>query len=84
MTVSSANIAYSRTDLGLSSAVAFWKEILNQLAVRAQAAADRGRLAALPLRQLDDIGMTEGERAAILGWREPARDPWALVAIQRL
>jgi uncharacterized protein YjiS (DUF1127 family) len=84
VTVSSANIAYSRSDLGFSWAGAIWKEILNQLAERAQAVADRGRLAALPLRHLDDIGMTRAERAAILGFEEAARDPWALVAIQRL
>ena len=83
MTVSSANVAYSRTGLGFSWAVAIWKGILNQLAERAQAAADRGRLAALPLRHLDDIGMTRAERAAILGYEEAARDPWALLAIQR-
>lgn len=84
MTVSSPNIAYSRADLGLSWAGAIWKGILNQLSGRAQAAADRGRLAALPLRHLDDIGMTGGERAVILGYEEPARDPWALVATHRL
>ena len=84
VTVSSANIVYSRADLRFSWAGAIWKGILNQLAERAQAAVDRGRLAALPLRHLDDIGMTEGERAAILGYVAPARDPWALVAMQRL
>ncbi|MFZ0600376.1 MAG: hypothetical protein WAN05_03205 [Roseiarcus sp.] len=51
---------------------------------RAEAAVDRSRLAALPLRHLDDVGMTVGERAAILGFEAPTRDPWALVAIQRL
>ncbi len=51
---------------------------------RAEAAVDRGRLATLPLRYLDDVGMTVGERAAILGFESPTRDPWALVAIQRL
>ena len=60
------------------------KGILNQLAERAEAAADRSRLAALPLRYLDDVGMTGGERAAILGYEAPARDPWALIAIERL
>ena len=84
VTVSSANIAYSRADLGFSRAGAIWKGILNQLAERAQTAVDRGRLAALPLRHLDDIGMTGAERAAILGYEEPVRDPWALVAMQRL
>jgi hypothetical protein len=60
------------------------KGILNQLAERAEAAVDRSRLAALPLRYLDDVGMTVGERAAVLGYEEPARDPWTLAAIQRL
>ena len=84
MTVSSANIADSPTDFWMSWAGAIWKGILNQLAERAQAAVDRGRLAALPLRHLDDIGMTGAERAAILGYEAPSHDPWALVAIQRL
>jgi hypothetical protein len=52
--------------------------------LRAEAAVDRSRLAALPLRYLDDVGMTAGERAVILGHEAPARDPWALIAIQRL
>ena len=60
------------------------KGILNQLAERFEAAVDRSRLAALPLRYLDDVGMTVGERAAILGYEEPAGDPWTLAAIQRL
>ena len=60
------------------------KVILNQLAERAEAAVDRSRLAALPLRYLDDVGMTVDERAAILGYKEAARDPWALVATPRL
>jgi hypothetical protein len=60
------------------------KGFLNRLSERAQAAVDRSRLAALPLRHLDDVGMTVGERAAILGFESPQRDPWALVAIQRL
>ena len=84
MTVSSANIAYTRADIGFSRLGVFWKEILNQLAERAQAAADRGRLAALPLRHLDDIGMTRAERAAILGYGESGRDPWALIATHRI
>ena len=60
------------------------KGILNQFAERAEAAVDRSRLAALPLRYLDDVAMTIDERAAIVGYEEPARDPWALVAAQRL
>jgi hypothetical protein len=84
VTVSSANIAYPRAGHGFSWAGAIWKGILNQLVERAEAGADRRRLAALSLRHLDDIGMTRAERAAILGHEEPARDPWALVATHRL
>jgi hypothetical protein len=54
------------------------------LAERAEAAVDRSRLAALPLRYLDDVGMTVGERDAILAYEPPARDPWTLITIQRL
>ena len=60
------------------------KGILNQLAERFEAAVDRSRLAALPLRYLDDVGMTAGDRAAILGYEEAPRDPWALVAMRPL
>jgi uncharacterized protein YjiS (DUF1127 family) len=84
VTVSSANIANSPAYFWMSWAGAIWKGILNQLAERAQAAADRGRLAALPLRHLDDIGMTRAERAAILGYGESGRDPWALIATHRI
>ncbi len=84
MTISSANIADFRVGRGLLWVGAIWKGILNQFTERAEAAADRARLAALPLRQLDDIGMTRVERAAILGCEEPTRDPWGLVAIHRL
>ena len=84
MTASSTNLAPSRAEFGVSWAVAVVKGILNQLAEHAEAAIDRSRLAALPLRYLDDVGMTVGERAAILGHEAPARDPWALIAIQRL
>jgi hypothetical protein len=83
VTASSTNLAPSRAEFGASWAVAVVKGILNQLAEQAEAAIDRSRLAALPLRYLDDVGMTVGERAAILGHEAPARDPWALIAIQR-
>ena len=35
-------------------------------------------------RALDDVGMTAAERAAILGFEEPARDPWSPVVLHRL
>ncbi len=84
MTASSTNLAPSRADFEISWASAIVKGILNQLAKRAGAAVDRSRLAGLPLRYLDDVGMTVGERAEILGYEAPARDPWALIAIERL
>jgi hypothetical protein len=84
VTASSTNLASFRAEFGVSWAVAVVKGILNQSAEHAEAAIDRSRLAALPLRYLDDVGMTVGERAAILGYEAPARDPWALIAIQRL
>jgi hypothetical protein len=71
-------------EFGVSWAAAVVKGILNRLAEHAEAAIDRSRLAALPLRYLADVGMTVGERAVILGYEAPARDPWALIAIQRL
>ena len=84
MTASSTNLTHSRADFGVSKAISVLKGFLNQLAERAEAAADRSRLAALPVRYLDDVGMTVGERAAILGYETPALDPWAVIAIQRL
>ena len=84
MTASFTNPGHSHADFGVSRGVGVLKGIRNQLAERAEAAVDRSRLAALPLRYLDDVGMTVDERAAILGYKEAARDPWALVATPRL
>ena len=84
MTASTTNLAQSHADFSILSAARFVKRILNQLSERAEAAIDRSRLAALPPRYLDDVGMTVGERAAVLGYEESARDPWALVVTQRL
>jgi hypothetical protein len=84
MTASATNLAHSRADFGPSWAVGFMKGILNQLGERADTAVDRSRLAALPRRYLDDVGMTLGERAAILRYEEPTHDLWALVATARL
>ncbi len=60
----------------------FWisKQILNALAERAAVAAERSRFAALSPRLLDDVGITGAERAAILGYDEPAVDGWRVVA----
>jgi hypothetical protein len=84
VTASSTNLPHSRVDFGVSRAGGIWKGILNRLAERADAAVDRSRLAALPLRYLDDVGITVAERDAILGYGPPARDPWTLITIQRL
>ena len=80
MTAFITNRAHSHADLGVSRVVGQAKRILNHLGERADAAVDRSRLAALPRRYLDDVGMTVADRAAILGYEEPALDPWALVA----
>ena len=84
MIASTTNLTHSHADFGISSAARFVKRILNQLGERAAAAVDRSRLAALSPHYLDDVGMTVGERAAVLGYEEPPRDPWALVTTQRL
>jgi hypothetical protein len=84
VTASSTNLPRSRGDFGVSRAGGIWKGILNRLGERAEAAVDRSRLAALPLRYLDDVAMTAAERDAILGYEPPARDPWTLITIQRL
>jgi hypothetical protein len=42
------------------------KQILNNLAALADRSAERARFAALPLRQLEDIGMAIAERDALL------------------
>jgi len=56
------------------------KQILNALAARAAAAAERSRFAALPARYLDDVGMTQADRAAALGSGELNLDGWRVVA----
>ena len=75
------NRAHSHADLGVSWPVGLVKRILNELVERGDAAADRSRLAALPQHLLDDVGITAADRAAILGYEEPARDPWAALAL---
>ena len=84
MTASFTHRAHSRVDFGVSRALALVKGILNQLTERAEVAVDRSRLAALPLRYLDDVGMTLDERAGIVGCETPSRDPWTLIATHRL
>ena len=75
-----AGSTHHNIDLGLSAAVRLCKRILNTAAERARIASDRSQFAALPARYLDDIGMTDAERAAILGHVEPTTDGWRVVA----
>ncbi len=75
-----AGSTHHHLDFGFSGAVRVGKRILNAVAESARLAADRSRLAALPARYLDDIGMTASERAAILGYEEPTTDGWRVVA----
>jgi hypothetical protein len=67
-------------DLSAAGVVRICKQILNVLAERAAVAADRSRFAALSARQLEDIGITAADRAAILGYEEPTTDAWRVVA----
>ena len=52
--------------IGLSRLGAVCKQILNGLVEMAHRPAERDRLAALSLHQLEDIGMTVAERDALL------------------
>jgi hypothetical protein len=51
---------------GFGRVGAMCKQILNNLAAMADRSAERARFAALPVRQLEDIGMTIAERDALL------------------
>jgi|HubBroStandDraft_1064217.scaffolds.fasta_scaffold89368_3 hypothetical protein len=84
MTASITNRAHSHVDFGVSWAAALRKRILNHLRERADAAVDRSRFAGLSPRALADVGMSAAERVAILGFAEPARDPWSPVVLHRL
>ena len=75
-----AGSIHQNLEPGLSRALRIGKRILNAVADRASLAAERSRFAALPARYLDDVGMTEAERAAILGCVEPTTDGWRVVA----
>ncbi|WP_170153126.1 hypothetical protein [Roseiarcus fermentans] len=50
------------------------------MADRASIAAERSRFAALPSRYLDDVGMTEADRAAAIGYEDAIVDGWRVVA----
>ena len=84
MTAWITNRTHSHADFGVSWAVSPAKRILDHLRERADAAADRSRFAGLSPRALDDVGMTAADRAAILGFEEPAPDPWAPEVLHRL
>jgi hypothetical protein len=71
---------HSLWEIGFSWARRAGKQILNALSERAAVAAERSQFAGLPDRYLDDIGMTPAERVSILGYEEPTRDGWRLVA----
>ena len=70
----------SFADAAIFGGLRMGKQFLNALASRAAAAADRSRFAALPSRYLDDVGMTEAERAEALGFEELVLDGWRVVA----
>ncbi len=80
MRVFAAGSTHHNLDFGFSGALRVGKRILNAIAERASAAADRSQFAALPSRYLDDIGITEAERASLLGYQEPSTDGWRIVA----
>ena len=65
---------------GLGRRLRIGKQILTTLVDHAAAAAERSRFAALPPRYLEDVGMTECDRFAALGYEEPAIDGWRVVA----
>ena len=71
---------HSFSDARVFAALRMGKQLLNTIASRAAAAADRSRFAALPSRYLDDVGMTEAERAEALGGEELILDGWRIVA----
>lgn len=77
---SAAGSAAPRPQMALAGAVRIGQQILNALFDRASVAVERSRFAALPSRYLEDAGMTEADRAAALGFDEPALDGWRVVA----
>ncbi len=80
MTVFGARASDLHRDMVAAGSFRLGKQILNALADRAAAAAERSRFAALPSRYLDDVGMTEAERAAAIGADESNLDGWRVVA----
>ena len=80
MTASVASTHHTFWSGSLSGGFRLGKQILNTIAAWAASASDRSRFAALPVRYLDDVGMTEAERAAALGYEETVVDGWRVVA----
>ena len=70
----------SHRGLGAPGPLAIGKHFLNALTGRAVAAAERSRFASLPPRYLDDVGMTEAERAWVVGYEDTLVDGWRVVA----
>jgi hypothetical protein len=71
---------YTGGDFSFFGPIGFCKQILNQVADRAWAAADVSRFAALPARYLDDVDLTAADRVKALGYEEPMLDGWRIVA----
>ena len=80
MTAFGARVSEPHRDMVMPGWFRLGKRILNALAAHAAAASERSRFAALPSRYLDDVGMTEAERAAALGYDESNLDGWRVVA----
>ncbi len=80
MTASVAALQNSARAASVAAGLHIGKHILNTLTAWAAAASDRSRFAALPARYLDDVGMTEAERVAALGYGEGTVDGWQVVA----
>ena len=80
MTAFGARLSDLHGEMVAAGSLRFGKQILNALAARVADAAERSRFAALPSRYLDDVGMTEAERAAALGTDESNLDGWRVVA----
>jgi hypothetical protein len=75
-----AGSADPHAEFGFSGALKICKQILNGVMERATSAAERSRFAALPLRYLEDVGMTASERVEALGYDELTIDGWGVVA----
>jgi hypothetical protein len=80
MSAYAAGSTHHHIDFGLFGVVRVCKRILNAIGERARIASDRSRFAALPVRYLEDIGVTSAERSAVLGYEELTTDGWRIVA----